>query len=248
MFSACSTVTAKGYWGAGVGWPDGQRLRDSAVAAARSPYTWAPLAGALVLGITDLDQEISEWAVEETPLFGDNAADASDRLKDVTTWSYVLTALAAPSDSLASKAKGFGVGLSTMLIEQGTVKVVKSLSNRERPDGSDDLSFPSGHTSRASSNAAMAAANLDYMKMPGWARVSLQVGVYAAAAGTGWARVEAQKHYPSDVLVGFAVGQFLARFMYGAFMDANEPTGSSPSLSYTPLPAGGLITMTVPLR
>ena len=84
LLSACSTVTSKGYWGAGVGWPDGQRLRDSAVAAARSPYTWAPLAGALALGITDLDPEISDWAVEAAPLFGDHAAAARDRLKDVS--------------------------------------------------------------------------------------------------------------------------------------------------------------------
>ena len=249
LLTGCSTVTSKGYWGAGFGWPDGQRLRDSAVIAARSPHTWVPLAGALVLGVTDLDKEISDWAVEETPLFGDNAADASDRLKDITTWSYVVTALVAPSDSLANKAKGLGVGLSTMMIEQGTVKALKSVTNRERPNGSDDKSMPSGHASRASSNAAMAAANLDYIAMPNWARVTMQVGLYGTAAATGWARVEAERHYPSDVLVGYAVGQFLAGFMYEAFLySSHEGSVAAPALHYTPLAGGGLVTLTVPLH
>ncbi|MBD3343874.1 MAG: hypothetical protein GF401_02280 [Chitinivibrionales bacterium] len=33
--------------------------------------------------------------------------------------------------------------------------------------------------------------------------------------GTGWARVEAQKHYPTDVLVGAALGNFCATFAAG---------------------------------
>ncbi len=249
VLTGCSTVTSKGYWGAGFGWPDGQRLRDSAVTAVRSPHVWAPLAGALVLGVSDLDEEISDWAVKKTPLFGDNASQVSDRLRDFTTYAYFATALLAPSDSLANKAKGLGVGIATMAIEQGIVPVLKSATNRERPNGADDFSMPSGHASRSSTNATMAAANLDYMDMPGWARWTMQVGLYGTAAGTGWARVEAEKHYPSDVLVGYAIGQFLARFMYEAFMNSSqEDTAAAPALNYTPLAGGGLITLTVPLR
>jgi len=249
LLSGCSTTTSKGYWGAGVSWPNGQRLRNSAIAAVRNPQVWAPLAGAAVFGLTDLDQEVSDWAVKETPLFGENASLVSDRLRTFSTAAYFATAVIAPSDSLASRARGLTVGASTLLIEQGTVGVLKSVTNRTRPNGTSDHGFPSGHTSRATVSATMAAANLDYMGMPGWARASMQTGLYGAAAATGWARVEAEKHYPSDVLMGYAFGQFLARFMYGAFMHSpGKNPEDLPALSFMPIDGGGVLTLIMPLR
>jgi membrane-associated phospholipid phosphatase len=38
------------------------------------------------------------------------------------------------------------------------------------------------------------------------------------AAGTAWARVEAQKHFPSDILAGAALGNFVASFVHDAFL------------------------------
>ena len=35
---------------------------------------------------------------------------------------------------------------------------------------------------------------------------------------TGWARLEGNRHYPSDVLFGFALGNFIAAFMNDAFV------------------------------
>jgi membrane-associated phospholipid phosphatase len=66
-----------------------------------------------------------------------------------------------------------------------------------RPDGSDNQSFPSGHTSI--SFAAAASLHKRY----GW-----QAGLpaYAVAAFTGVARVQADKHYTHDVLAGAALG------------------------------------------
>ena len=248
ILSAGCATTDRGYWGSTVSWPDGQRLAESALAAVRNPQTWVPLAGAAVIGLADLDEKISDWAVEESPVFGDNAADASDRLRSLTSAAYYATALAAPSDTIAGKLKGLGVGVATLVIEEGTVNAMKSLSGRERPNGMDDKSFPSGHASRASVSAAMAAGNLDYIVMPGWVRGTLQVGLYGAAAGTGWARVEAGKHYPTDVLVGYAIGQFLARFMHQAFFAQTDVGNQAQTLSYRPLPGGGELTVSLRLH
>lgn len=243
MGAGCSGITERGYWGAAAGWPDGERLARSAVAAARSPHTWIPLAGAVVFGATDLDREVSEWAAEKTPLFGSDAESASDTLRGLAAGGYLLTALAVPSDSSASRATGLAVGLSAVALERATVSGLKQLVSRDRPDGSDDLSFPSGHTSLAATTATMAADNLAYTDLPEGAGNTARVGLYGIAAGTGWARIEAGKHYPSDVLAGYAIGHFIARFTYHAFL-MNGEEEPPVQIALAPLPGGAVLTLT----
>ena len=198
----------------------------------------------MVFGVTDLDDEVSEWAAREQPLFGRGAEDASDSLRNLAVGSYLLTAFIVPSDSAASRASGLAVGLSTVALERGTVAGLKAVSGRTRPDGSDEASFPSGHTSMATATASMAAANMAYVDAADWLLHSSRVGLYGMAAATGWARVEAEKHYPSDVLAGYAIGSFIARFMDGAFLSSG---GHDPSMqiSAAPLPGGAALTFRV---
>jgi len=68
---------------------------------------------------------------------------------------------------------------------------------RERPDGSDRLSFPSGHTS-----SAFQAASFLHMRY-GW-KVGLPA--YLLSSYVGWTRVHAKKHYWSDVAAGASIG------------------------------------------
>lgn len=241
----CAGLTDKGYWGAGVSWPDGKRLAESAVKAARNPNTWIPAAGALVFGVTDLDDEVSDWAVDNAPVFGSHAKSSSDTLRDVATASYVVTALLAPSDSLKSRASGFLVGGSALMIDRYTVDGLKQITGRERPDGSNDRSLPSGHTSLASTSVNMAVGNLSYVDMPGWTRLVTNVGLYGTAAATGWARIEAGEHYPSDTLAGYAIGSFIARFMYHAFLESGH--APSVTVSFAPLPGGAMLSLNAPL-
>lgn len=81
----------------------------------------------------------------------------------------------------------------TMLITQGLKEVFPS----RRPDGSDNKSFPSGHTS--TSFAAAATLHNRY----GW---EAGVPAYIVASFVGLSRVEARKHRVGDVLVGAAIG------------------------------------------
>ena len=61
-------------WGANAtlspGW---QRVGTAATDAFTSPWTWGPFLGAAACGIGSVDAGISDWAREETPLFGSNA-------------------------------------------------------------------------------------------------------------------------------------------------------------------------------
>jgi len=68
---------------------------------------------------------------------------------------------------------------------------------RERPDGSNNLSFPSGHTITAFCVAPVIAR---------YGGDELGIPAYALAALTGLARVEGEHHYLSDVLVGATLG------------------------------------------
>ncbi len=91
-----------------------------------------------------------------------------------------------------------------------------------RPDGSDDESFPSGHTSHAFAFATLANRNLDSLDYLEDVRAPLQVANTVLASGVAWARVEARKHYPSDVLFGAALGHFLTAFIHDAFLNLPE--------------------------
>jgi membrane-associated phospholipid phosphatase len=81
----------------------------------------------------------------------------------------------------------------TMLITEGLKQTFPS----RRPDGSDNKSFPSGHTS--TSFAAAATLHNRY----GW---EAGLPAYVVASFVGLSRVEARKHRVGDVLVGAAIG------------------------------------------
>ena len=76
----------------------------------------------------------------------------------------------------------------------GTVAGLKSLTGRTRPDGSDEKSFPSGHTSFAFSTAtASYMIYKDRNPVIAWAS-------YIPATVTGIMRISRNKHWVPDVL------------------------------------------------
>lgn len=245
--AGCGTLPNGHGWGAEAtiapGW---ERVRRSAVNAARDPLTWGPLAGAAVFAATHLDREVSDWATDHRPLFGSrhNASDWSDTLSDATALTYVGTGLALPSGAdagtwMVNKGKGFAVGASAYLLTGGVTSALKGVSGRARPHGRGDDSFPSGHASQAGVSATLAALNTDLFRLRPGTRLGLKAGYYTLAAGTGWARIEAGQHFPSDVLAGFALGHFFANFVNSAFLVSNP--GNPLSLRLEPLADGVLV-------
>jgi membrane-associated phospholipid phosphatase len=234
MVPACASsrrnVEARDYW------PSGERWKQATMNALTSRGTWAPLIGAGVVSIDDWDRGISDWAVESTPLFGstENALEASDNLKTVTTLAMVGTALAVPNGDGAWEWKP-----ERLVLEVGAVQInnlltngLKSVTGRERPDGSDDRSFPSGHASQAFTRATLACRNIDHI--PGLTKawgLALKTSFQVIAAGTAWARVEGGVHYPSDVLFGAALGNIVAVFVHDAFLPADSAARFSATLS-----------------
>lgn len=75
--------------------------------------------------------------------------------------------------------------------------LLKWAVQRERPDGSDMRSMPSGHTLLAFTGAGL--TGIDY----GW---GWGAGAYAVAAFTGADRLWGNKHWLTDVLAGAGIG------------------------------------------
>lgn len=94
------------------------------------------------------------------------------------------------------------------LIQSAIVFPVKSIAAENRPDGSNTMSFPSGHT-------ACAFASAEFMRQE-YKDVSPWYGVagYAAAAGTGFLRMYNNKHWLSDVVAGAGIGIMSTKLAY----------------------------------
>lgn len=224
LLTGCASSGEPQRWQA----PTWQELRQAAVDTAREPAVWVPLLAAGALQIGDADHEVAEWAADERPLFGFRSR--ADNASDILRWGLVGAAAASavvagptdePSNTREQRLLATGLGLgSTASLTLG----LKSMTGRERPDGSNDESIPSGHSSTASAAYTHLGHNLQAL---GWSPASRRSARWIAGAGlavNGWARLEAEQHYPSDVLVGMALGHYLAEFFSRAFMPSNDNT------------------------
>ncbi len=96
----------------------------------------------------------------------------------------------------------------SQMIQSAIVFPVKKYAGENRPDESNALSFPSGHT-------ACAFASAEFMRQE-YKDVSPWYGVagYAMAAGTGFLRMYNNKHWLSDVVAGAGIGIMSTRLAY----------------------------------
>jgi len=245
FLAGCGTLQSGGCWGKDAFWPlDSERIGQAAHNAFFDPQTLVPLAGAAIFAIGDLDHRASDWAVKHNPIFGsdERARDASDDLRMALGVEAIVTALATPSGDepeqwTYSKLKGFLVEFAAVRATDGATGFLKDATDRTRPDKSSEDSFPSGHTSSAFSYMTLANSNLDYIDLPGNVRPMLKIANTLVASGVAWARVEGRRHYPSDVLVGAALGHFLTAFIHDAFL--NLPKDNNADLAFFPVEGGG---------
>ena len=99
-------------------------------------------------------------------------------------------------------------GAKQSLLAMGTTSLVtgalKYSIRERRPDGSNDHSFPSGHTSLSFAAAASIGQRV------GW---KAGVPAHLVAGFVGLARVKANKHYWHDVAVGAVIGEVAGRLL-----------------------------------
>ena len=250
LTAGCSTLPNGQRWGENAAFPSWEKLKSSAWKAASDPHTWAPLAGAVVMSLGDLDEDLSDWALREQPLFGSesSADDASDIMADGLAITALVSALATPGGSsgtewTSAKLKGMLVETSAALVAGGVTSVLKDNTGRTRPDNSDDRSLPSAHASAASSFAVLTSRNLDAIDMSPVSRKVLKYSAETVAAATAWARVESRDHYPSDVLAGAALGYFITAVIHDSMMGLDTPVRIGVDLDGN---NGGMLTFHMP--
>lgn len=93
-------------------------------------------------------------------------------------------------------------------IMASTVQILKTTTGVTRPDGSNNHSFPSGHTATAFMTATMLSK--EYGHLSPW----VSVGGYTVATATGLMRMFNNKHWLSDVMVGAGIGIISTEFGY----------------------------------
>jgi membrane-associated phospholipid phosphatase len=99
-------------------------------------------------------------------------------------------------DNQRYRAFAFSLG-QAWILNVVLTEGIKAAASRTRPDGADDHSFPSGHTSSSFAWASVAAHY--YGKAVG-------IPAYIVAALIAVSRVEGGSHFPSDVVFGATVG------------------------------------------
>jgi hypothetical protein len=242
--SGCSLFSQKGEWGRKSLWP----LKRMTISEAfrkniSSPHVWVPTAGAGIIYMGGFDKKISNWAYDENIFFDDHrdSGEWSDILADALLYEMYLTPMLTASskdddtffDYAASKAKGYlVVALSSRSADIAHDNLVSKFK-RDRPDHSDHRSFPSGHSTQAGTRNFIVSKNLDSIPMNDHLRFGIKTANTATASLLLFSRVESRAHYPTDVLMGYALGAFLSGFIYDSLMnmDSDHPE----TVSITPL-------------
>jgi hypothetical protein len=228
--TGCGTLRNGRGWGQDAIYPlDLRRIPRAAYHAFFDLETLVPAAGAAVFTIDNYDRKVSDWARKHTPIFGSNKAaeNAYTPLETSLKYEWLVTVFATPSgenpkDIVLSKVKGWAVGWAAQQAASGTASFINDQTGRIRPDGSDNRSFPSSGSTNAFTYSTLANRNLDSIPVPQEVKVPLKIANIFLATTVAWSRIEAGKHYPSDVLIGAALGHFITALMYDAFMGLPE--------------------------
>lgn len=113
------------------------------------------------------------------------------------------------------------------IVTQSYATALKLSIGRTRPDGSNDLSFPSGHTANAFALATVTSHH--YGTRAG-------IVAFGAAGLIGVSRMERNVHHLSDVLAGAALGYAVGRTVV---REDGEPVGRARRVSLIPATDAG---------
>lgn len=98
----------------------------------------------------------------------------------------------------------------SIALSSATTFGLKFTVKRERPDGSNDRSFPSAHTMYAFQGATFIHRRYG---------LKYAFAAYLGATFVGYSRIETDKHYLGDVLAGAVIGSLSSWFFTDRYKD-----------------------------
>jgi membrane-associated phospholipid phosphatase len=132
-----------------------------------------------------------------------HAIDPTERIGDVLAYGLLPLATAGTTLYLRDWNGTLQLGESALLNGAATA-ILKYTVRERRPNGEDNLSFPSSHTS-------FACVWAEFMrKRYGW---KFGAPMYLLAAFVGYSRIESNNHYFHDVAAGAVIG-FASSFLF----------------------------------
>ena len=179
----------------------------------------AALVVGAVGGASLFDRSVDDWMQDQRSSRSDALARAFRHGGQpevfLTVGGGILAAGVVTRD--AGLRRSGGRVLASLAVAGVSAVAIKEALGRVRPSDTRDPhlfrpfsrheSFPSGHTTMAFALAASLSEEIHNR----WATAVL----YAGAAGTGWSRLNDQRHWLSDVLGGAAVGITAAKVIEG---------------------------------
>ncbi len=210
--------------------------------------TWIPALAAGLIVVGGWDRQISAWALRNPTLFS-SSSRAGDMSDDFLTASQVImlaSGLFAKDDGnfLTDRLKreGWEIGgaATTLLLTLAG----KAAFRRIRPDESSRSSLPSGHSSMAFASSAASMRNFSDFEMGRGLHIGADIAVETVAAASAWSRVEAGVHYPTDVLLGAALGNAVSVLFYELY----DSTRDAPEVSIRGTSTGAEISVRIPFR
>lgn len=108
-----------------------------------------------------------------------------------------------------AKNVAFDALVSSTIASKGITPALKAITQRKRPNGDDDESFPSNHATQAFTVATVIARHYEHRRWVRWL-------AYGVATGVGLARIYHDDHHTSDVIAGAAIGTFVGHTVVSA--------------------------------
>jgi hypothetical protein len=163
---------------------------------------WAGVGGGLALAVHPADDNVNESLVNSD--FAHNffkPGAVMGQLPTLLTAAGITYAVGRIKDQPRVSHVGMDL-IQSLVVAEAITQTLKFATNRERPDGSDNHSFPSGH---AADTFAFATALERHL---GW---RYAVPAYVFSSYVAISRLPADRHWLSDAVFGSAVGIIAGR-------------------------------------
>lgn len=188
----------------------------------RQPAQWVPELALLAAtpALANSDASLTREMHDSHAITGGKQANG-----DAVAVGLSLGALGLAGVGLGGgdEARSLEVLLESVLATEAATQMLKVAAHRNRPDGSGHSSFPSGHTSYAFAVATYVARGCSDLG-PEW-YWDLGHLAYVPAAYVGINRIEANRHFPSDVAFGAFLGVLFTNVIHDAHRGSEHHAG-----------------------